>query len=156
MPMRVLAALSLALLLPSATLAGPLAPTKASDLVVAGTSNAAPDCPVAGRAFDVRFLPDGTEEPFVIPPKRVLVITSVDFTVTSSSPNVTASPVLSLQSGGVSKSLAIASAMTDANGTATGNVVVPNGVVVRAGPTLCLIGGDAPFGLVHGYFAKDK
>jgi hypothetical protein len=153
---RVLTALSIAVLLPAATLAAPLAPTKASDLVVAGTSASAPDCPVAGRAFDVRFLPDGTQVPFVIPPNRVLVITSVDFSLTSSSPNQTAIPVVSLQSGATALPLLQGSALTDGLGTAAGTMVASAGVPVRSGPTLCVIGGFTPYGVLHGFFAKDK
>ena len=146
--------LGLALLSAAPSFAGALAPAKASDLVVAGTSNSAPDCPIVGRAFDVRFLPDGTEEPFVIPPKRVLVITSVDFNL-SGSPNQTASPVVSLQTA-TTVPLLQGSALTDGSGTASGTMVASPGVPVRSGPTLCIIGGFTPYGILHGFFAKDK
>ena len=149
-----LVVLGLGLLSSAPSFAGALAPTKASDLVVAGTSESAPNCPVAGRAFDVRFLPDGTEEPFVIPPKHVLVITSVDFSLLGS-PSQTASPVLSLQAA-TSVSLLLGSASTDASGLAVGTMVASPGVPVRTGPTLCIIGGTVTSGILHGYFAKDK
>jgi hypothetical protein len=44
-------------------------------------------------------LPDGTQQPFAIPPKRVLVVTSLDFHLGSGSPGQAAAPVLSLQNG---------------------------------------------------------
>lgn len=135
--------------------AGPLAPARASDLVTVYTKNATP-CPVAGVAFDTIVLADGTEQPFAIPPKRVLVVTSLDWNLTSASPGVAAAPVLGLQTGGASLPLLQGSGVTDSNGTAAGTVTAPTGVVVRSGPQLCLIGGATPAGLIHGFFAKDK
>ena len=160
MPFITLAVLGFALLVATPSFAGPLAPTKASDLVVAGTSNSAPDCPIAGRAFDVRFLPDGTEEPFVIPPKRVLVITSVDFNLSSAPPDPgetqTAAPVVALQTGTSSVPLLQGSAFSDTGGQVAGTMVASPGIPVRAGPALCILGGNTPYGILHGFFAKDK
>lgn len=151
-----IAVLGLALLAPNAALAAALAPAKASDLVVVITKNAG-DCPVAGRPFDTRVLPDGTEEPFVIPPKRVFVITSFGFTVESDAgPGEAAAPTVALQTGATSLPLVIGSGTTDADGEVAGTVVVPSGVAVRPGPTLCIIGGTTPNGVLQGYFAKDK
>ncbi|HVH06083.1 MAG TPA: hypothetical protein VNE71_08815 [Myxococcota bacterium] len=150
--------LGLALLSSAPSFAGALAPAKASDLVVAATSNSAPDCPITGRAFDVRFLPDGTEEPFVIPPKHVLVITSVDFNLSTSppQPDQTATPVVALRTALNSVPLLQGSTFTDGNGNASGTMVASAGVPVRPGPTLCILGGDTPYAILHGFFAKDK
>jgi hypothetical protein len=148
-------ALPLALAASSAS-AGALAPAKASDLVVVGTSPGAIDCIAGGKKFDVRVLPDGTTEPFVIPPKKVLVITSFQFVV-SSDPNRSVSPSVNVVPGALTvQRLIMGAATTDANGNASGSVVVPNGVRVHA-EILCLgNGGEHPFGLVQGFFAKDK
>jgi hypothetical protein len=56
--------------------AGVLAPRKASDLVVVEESGSG-DCPV-GTQFGSQILPDGTTRPFVIPNKRVLVVTDIE------------------------------------------------------------------------------
>ena len=37
-----------------------------------------PACTNAGTKFDTRLMPDGTEAPFVIPARRVLVVTEID------------------------------------------------------------------------------
>ena len=158
MPTRPLAPLlCLALLAPAATSAGPLAPAKASDLVAVYTKGDGA-CPVAGRPFDTRVMPDGTEVPFAIPPKKVFVITSLQFTFESSSPpNHHATPTVSLQAAGaaVGVPLLVGSAVTDAEGGGSGSVVVPNGVTVRSG-TICLAVGSSQNGILHGFFAKDK
>jgi hypothetical protein len=149
-------ALGLALLLPHVAHAAALAPAKASDLVAVYTKGNG-DCPVAGRPFDTRVMPDGTEVPFVIPPKKVFVITSLQFTFESSSPpNHHATPTVSLQTGApVGVPLLVGSALTDAEGDGSGSVVVPNGVTVRSG-TICLAVGESATGVLHGFFAKDK
>jgi len=143
-----------ALALTGPAAAGPLAPARASDVVTVYT-NGAP-CPIVGVAFDTIVLPDGTSQPFSIPPKRVLVVTSLDWNVTSGSPGVAAAPVLSLQTGGGGLPILQGSGVTDSNGTAAGTVTASTGVVVRSGPQLCLVGGVGPAGLIHGFFAKDK
>ena len=137
------AALGLALLAPQAALAGPLAPAKASDLVVAVTKDQAATCqgPGGGRPFDTRILPDGSEEPFAIPPKRVLVITSLDWSVSSSAPaGELALPTLVVKNGANSFPVLQGSGFTDPDGSAGGTVIVPNGLTVRSGSTLCIVG----------------
>jgi hypothetical protein len=156
MPIRIVA-LALALLLPHVAHAAALAPAKASDLVAVYTKGNG-DCPVAGRPFDTRVMPDGTEVPFVIPPKKVFVITSLQFTFESSSPpNNHATPTVSLQLPGAVTGvpLVIGAAVTDADGGASGSVVVPNGVTVRSG-TICFAVGTTQSAILHGFFAKDK
>ena len=63
--------------------------------------------------------------------------------------------MLTQQAGSIS-SLLQGSAVTDSAGTYAGSVDAGPGIAVRAGPTLCLIGGNSQSGLVHGFFAKDK
>jgi hypothetical protein len=150
-------ALGLALMLPHAAFAAALAPAKASDLAVVYTKDLKATCTGGGRPFDTRVLSDGTEEPFVIPPKRVFVITSFAFTLGSDAPaGQAAAPTVTARTGATSVPLVIGSGVTDPDGDVVGTVVLPTGVAVRPGPTLCLFGGTTQNGVLHGYFAKDK
>jgi hypothetical protein len=157
MSVRVLAALTVALLDPAGALAGALAPAKASDLVVVYTKELVGTCPNGGRVFDTRVLPDGTEAPFVIPPKRVLVITSLEYSFQSNAdPNWNATPLLSLQNGPSIQPILRGFGVTDALGSGSGQVLVPAGVAVRAGPMICISAGEGASGVLQGFFAKDK
>jgi hypothetical protein len=153
-----IAALGLALLSPLAASAAALAPARASDLVVVYTKDAKAICPGGvGRPFDTRVLPDGTEEPFVIPPKRVFVITSFEFAIGSDAPaGEVAAPTVVAKTATTSAPLLIATGTSDSNGDAAGTVSLPNGVPVRPGLTLCMLGGTTSNGILHGFFAKDK
>jgi hypothetical protein len=153
-----IAALGLALLAPCAAFAAPLAPAKASDLVVVYIKDPKTTCPGGiGKPFDTRVLPDGTEEPFVIPPKRVFVITSFAFAIGSEAPaGEVAAPSVIAKTTTTSAPLLIATGTSDSNGDAAGTFSLPNGVAVRPGPTLCMVGGTTPNGILHGFFAKDK
>jgi hypothetical protein len=150
-----IAALGLALLAPHVASAAALAPAKASDVVAVYTKGNV-DCPNGGTAFDTRVLPDGTEVPFAIPPKKVFVITSLQFSFEADAPpNHHATPTVSLQNGATIVPLLVASAVTDAEGDASGSLVVPQGVTVRSG-TICITVGNSASGMLHGFFAKDK
>jgi hypothetical protein len=150
-------ALGSMLLVPCTAQAAALAPAKASDLVVVYSKVPAASCPVAGRPFDTRVLADGTEVPFVIPEKRVFVITSFAFTIGSGAPaGENAAPTVTAQTAVTSVPLIIGFGTTDSNGDVAGTVVLPTGVAVKPGPTLCIAGGTTPNGILQGYFAKDK
>jgi hypothetical protein len=150
-----LAAPAIALFASASSSAGPLAPTRASDLVVAITKSSTA-CPVSGTLFDTRVLPDGTEEPFVIPPKRVLVVTSVDVALDTSAPAGQAgAPVVAIQTATTTLPILQGTVLTDVDGTAVGNVAT-TGAAVRPGVSICLVGGNTQGGVLHGFFAKDK
>jgi hypothetical protein len=153
----VLAPIAFVLLAPTPSFAAALAPAKASDLVVAVTLDQAATCTGGGRPFDTRVLPDGSQVPFVIPEKRVFVITSLDWNLGSGAPaGELALPTVLVKNGTNSFPIIQASGFTDPDGTAGGTVLVPNGAAVRAGSQLCILGGTQPNGLLHGFFAKDK
>src|SRR5262245_37461572 len=116
-----LVAIGLAFLASTPSFAGPLAPAKASDLVVAVTLDQAATCTGGGRPFDTRVLPDGSQVPLVIPEKRVFVITSLDWNLTSSSPaGEIALPTVVVKNGANSFPILQASGFTDPDGTAGG------------------------------------
>ena len=158
--MHVRALATLTLLLPSATLAGALAPKKPSDLVTVYTNAPFVDCPVSGTAFNTRVLRDGTQEPFVIPPKTSFVITSLSFIFQSNAqPNVYAAPSVTVQNGASVVPVLQGAGVTDASGNGSGTVTVPNGVAVStlpAGAQLCITSGSSASGILHGFFVKDK
>jgi hypothetical protein len=152
-----IAALGLAILAPHAAFAAALAPAKASDLVTLITSLKS-DCPGNGKPFDLRVLPDGTSAPFTIPEKQVLVIQSVDWTIGSTAPGgLTVTPTVSLQTSPTNAlAIMIGSGATNSDGGASGTVLAPPGVTVRAGPAICFTGADFESAILHGFFAKDK
>jgi hypothetical protein len=146
----------LALFLPGAGSAGALAPGKASDLVTLVIGDNTP-CPSAGTAFNTMLLTDGSEQPFAIPAKRVLVVTGFDFV--ADGPDVggqTGRAVLSQQNGAVTRTLLQGVAVTDPNGVYAGSAHTEPGIAVAPGWSLCLIADGSFAGILHGYFAKDK
>lgn len=142
--------------------AGPLAPTRASQVVVLHPSTVSDSpCGVTAYPVDGMRKSNGLVEPFVIPPKQVFVVTSADV-YGSAEPSRHYRFVLVIDSsdpipGGA---LLIGEAETDAAGYYAGSVSVPSGVVVPPGALLCAqIDGpteEPTIMRVHGFFAKDK
>ena len=164
MPVRVatLALLSALLVSGAQASAGPLAPSKPSQLVVARAAST--PCPVDGfptsNPFEITWMstPDGTPVPFAIPAKQMLVVTSVSLVTTGGVANATAQLLLIAVASPTELSvLAEGYARTDANGLATYQQSFPTGVAVRSGVTLCIAGTTgSTLGSVTGFFAKDK
>ncbi len=136
--------------------AGPLVPTKPSQVVTLATSGLA--CPPlgGGQVFDVRVGSDGSETPFSIPEGQVLVITGIDWSILlpasagetvvaflRTPPSPSAAPIVWRDA-----------ALADADGRAGGSALIPN-VVVKPGVPVCLFPGGA-IGNLHGFLAKDK
>jgi hypothetical protein len=70
--------------------AGPLAPAKASDVVVGVVAPSSPPCPNGiANMFQValQLAADGTRRELVIPPKSVLVVTRFSYSLSTVSPN---------------------------------------------------------------------
>ncbi|HVH06084.1 MAG TPA: hypothetical protein VNE71_08820 [Myxococcota bacterium] len=147
-------ALALTLVRPPAALA--LAAAKSSDLVTLESSGTTdPACPLGGTPFATRILPDGTREPFTIPAKRVLVITSVDYVFETPIPD--GGPAFFRVSLQTTEIVPVLSDTTVANtGSAAGRAEAAAGVAVRAGPPLCADAGITRSALLHGFLAKDK
>jgi hypothetical protein len=131
--------------------AGPLTPTRPSDVVtlVNGAGN---PCTVTGSALDLRVQPDGTRVPFAVPPGRVLVVTGIDFTT----PDAAATDVeLFVERPPDASQVFVTS--TAGGGSAS----IPD-VIVGSGSALCVRavpkgGGASPvLAVVHGFLAKDK
>jgi hypothetical protein len=155
-------ALTCLIALPAA--AGPLVPTRPSQVVVlVPTATDKSPCNVTGYPVDQMRASDGTVSPFVIPEKQVFVVTSVDVFGSADEPNRRYFFSLGLNGDGPvpGGTLVVGDAgLTDAFGGYSGSVTVPTGVVVPRGQLLCarLSGpNDEPtFMRVHGFFAKDK
>ena len=145
--------------------AGPLAPTRATDIVTLAASFEPPGCSggSSGARLDTRVTPEGTYEPLVIPPKRVLVLTELRwFVVTTANVEVAAGLRPGPETGGFS-GLVLPSARSDANGHAGGEAKLEPGLVVRNPADLCVRLSPSSGGVVApgnltgaGYFAKDK
>ncbi len=108
-------------------------PAKASQIVTLTTS-AVPGAPCGAneRAVDAMRLADGSSQPFVIPPGKVLVITSVNFFGSGATPGRRYFFRLSIPGIGVVVAGDAGVADAFAGGFA-GSVTVPNGAVNQAG-----------------------
>jgi hypothetical protein len=147
--------------LSTAATAGPLAPGRPSDLVTLRSSGAACGVNTIGRALDLQQNPDGTEQPFAIPARKVLVVTGFDW-----AQGITGAPgkaeVMFLHSqtpSGVIWPMVTSHADGSADGRAGASVAV-TGVVFREGQTLCFSANTGNIGSVvaqvHGFLAKDR
>jgi hypothetical protein len=148
----IFAALAVGLCLPSSS-AGVVAPKKPSDLRTLTGSGAA--CPGAAslRAVDVQLNPDGTNAPFSIPDKHVLVVTSFDVQASGSAgASAEVGLFVSNGTGGLSER-ARCGGIVGSNGFASASCAIPNGAAVKAGSTLCSAGVVVN---VRGFLAKDK
>jgi hypothetical protein len=154
-PLARLAVLVLGVLVPGFAQGAALAPARASDLVTLVPTGKI-DCASGGKQLDTRLLADGTTEPFAIPAKQVLVVTSFDYRIPTTEPAGSSFGVgLVLQTPTLGYPLLFGAAFADSNNFATGSVAASAGIAVKPGSALC-ISGDNPYGVVHGYFAKDK
>jgi hypothetical protein len=144
--------------------AGPLAPTKASQVaILVPTATTKSGCGANAYPVDTMRKSDGTVVPFVIPPKEVFVVTSLDVFGEAQEPNRRYFFSLSIDNtpGVPGGTLVIGDAgLTDSAGGYAGSVTVPTGAIVPSGVLLCSkIGGpseEPTFMRVHGFFAKAK
>jgi hypothetical protein len=143
-------------------LAGPLAPSKPSQLVTARVVDS--DCPLAepdpgttANMMDEMSTLEGLQQPFIIPPRQVLVITAVNF-VAVGTPGDSYGMNLIAVNGTERAVLAQGLVKTEAEGVGSTTINLPSGIAVREGNALCVVGsaGSGPFGAVTGYFAKDR
>jgi len=148
---------------PNAISAAPLGVSKASQEVTAlirSSDAACPDNVALHHLVSVRLASDGTQVPFVIPPKSVFVVTSYEYVVTTASPSTFAGASVLAAAANQSTPGAAAPAATiaDSTGRAFGTLLTPNGLVVRPPAAPC---GEFSTGVtgtifVHGFFAPDK
>jgi hypothetical protein len=162
------AALALTALLAPAS-AGALEPTKASQIVsLNGFTSSSPACPgtepVSGMLLVDRVgRSDGSAADFVIPPKSVLVVTSVDYQIDADPGTPVGVALLGVDPANPPTLTALgpyatSGAVTGASGTVRGNFVIPNGLVIKPPANLCFQPGTGVNAaiLVHGFLAKDK
>lgn len=147
-------------------LAGPLAPSKPSDVVTlmpnaSDGSNGSCNSPEL-RVDGVIDTSDGSLSPFTIPPKEVLVLTGGTWSDTSVTPNANAFLLLSLRTATTSNNLVATTAVrSDAAGVAAGAFTLEPGIVIKPGASLCAVldvaGTDTVvFPRLTGFLAKDK
>jgi hypothetical protein len=158
---------SAVLALPAA--AGALEPTKASQIVsLNGLTASSPVCPGTEPSLGMRLVDrignaDGSSADFAIPPKSVLVVTSVDYQVEGLPGDATGVSLLGVDPATPPTLTALGPYATSggelgASGVMRGNLVIPNGLVIKPPANLCFQSGagvDAAI-LVHGFIAKDK
>ena len=141
--------------------AGPLAPTKPSQLVSARAVST--PCPLESQAGNNAYqitsmsTPEGVQAEFAIPPGQVFVITSASLTLTNAPVSATAQLYLFAANGADGAILTEGLTTTSVNGTGIVDRVLPTGIAVRSGLALCVLGSQgSSLGSVTGYFTKDK
>jgi hypothetical protein len=134
------------------------APKPSALVTLVAQTGVVTDCPDGGFGF-AQQQPGGSFSAFAIPPKKVLVVTSIDWQ--SGGGGITAgrlaTATISSQATGTAKLfIARSSVVADGLASAGGTLVVPSGVAVTSGRTVCLEVDGIPFAVLHGYLAKDK
>jgi hypothetical protein len=135
---------------------GSLGPKKASDLVLLVQTGS--PCPSGGFAIDAPLLPPGSEEPFAVPAKKVLVVTGFEWQLTGGTPGAPVTLILQGQiAGGGIMSLTIATGTFASDGKSWGSELTPP-IPAQPGQTLCLFptAGDFVSGAVTGFLAPNK
>ena len=162
--------LAVSMLIVSNGVSAAVVPEKPSDLV---TLQAQGFCPEGGFDMKLRVLPDGSDQPFSIPPGRVLVITDWQWgnTVPLVS-NFWQSAALTLQTDNPRRSIAVGvagNATPEAQGTppfnqsTSNNASIVGMVVVKPGVHVCVSvfkqngeQGNPHAAVVHGFLARDE
>lgn len=132
---------------------------KPSDLVTLTASGAV--CPgiAVGKVFDQRVNANGTVTPFAVPPKRVLVVTGLDWRQGLPLGSNQTDEIFVYHANTTGGGTLIDSVGRASDGASGANVAV-TGVVVAEGLQLCFQvnsgnGGSAD-AVLHGYLAKDR
>jgi hypothetical protein len=139
------------------------APSKPSQIITLFNSGTA--CGALGSgdtAVDHIVNSDGSSAAFTIPAGQVLIITSIDWTAFTH----TANRRFDFQLGSATGNFTIGGgAVSDADFIVSGTLLIPGGLVVKPGVTLCpevehsgssLFEEDSANVRVHGFLAKDK
>jgi hypothetical protein len=153
----VFAVLAVGLCLPPSSSAGPLGPTKASDLrTVLGLPGSTP-CPGLStlRAVDSQQNPNGTIVPFSVPVKSVFIVTSFDVAGSGSAGSASETALIVADGIGGNSFVARCGGIVGSNGLAIGSCTTPAGVAVKGGSTLCFEPNTSNV-IVRGFMAKDK
>jgi hypothetical protein len=148
------------------TQAASLEPKEASDTVTIQADNqVGGSCGGNLIKFDRLVVKSGgTVEPFTLPPQKVLVVTSFDWTASGGVGLANRSRTAWLfrfKGGGVNGPSAQSSALADSNGRVGASEVFPTGIVLENPGALCLqmdtqAYGEAIIGVVNGFLAPDK
>jgi hypothetical protein len=144
----------------TSAIAGTLAPTRPSQVVVLRASGSGAVCLPNGGGIDLdlRVNADGTVSPYAPPPGYALVITGMDWG-TQNGPANEYTPVGIRVTGGQhpAQMVFVTGAQADGAGKTWGSAVVPN-VTVAPGATPCVgsSGGQLNQVVVHGFFTVNK
>jgi hypothetical protein len=149
----------------SAGAAGPLVPTRPSQLVtVRALRGGSQPCPIdptgdLSESFQIDLMAnlEGPQRPLVIPDENVLVITHVHLTPEDAPANIQVKLAVVAITGTELGVLAETDANTNADGFASADLDLPSGIAVRRGQPLCAAAGrGTSFGTVSGFFAKAR
>ena len=162
-----LLALVLTAVVVTPALAGPLAPSKPSDIVtlMPDGSGANGACGLATQEQRVDAVingADGSLSPFTIPDKEVLVLTGGTWADVSAGGNVNVFLELSLKTASTSNLIVATPAVrSDAAGVVAGSFTLEPGIVIKPGASLCaslIVAGTntLAFPRLTGFLAKDK
>lgn len=145
--------------------AATLEPEQASDTVtLQADSQLSGSCGTNFFKFDRSVVKSGGPvQPFTLPPKKVLVVTSFDWWASGSAAlaNHSRTAWLFRFNGGVNGPSAQSTALADAAGRAGASEAFPTGIVLQNPGTFCLemdapSPGEPIIGVVNGFLAPDK
>lgn len=115
-------------------------------------------CTNAGTKFDKRLQADGSEVPFEIPEKQVLVITAIEILGFGASPGALVQTRIFRGVGLTVNNVAIRESAADAGGRIFHIYQFDPGLVVASGGEVCTNNnvGITTTGNLRGYLSKDK
>ena len=133
-------------------------PRRASEIVDVEQGLGSDNCTNVGRKFDTLLAPDGTESPFAIPEKRVLVITGIQILGFGAGAGQNVQTRIFRGVGATVNSVAIQESRADAEGRILHRYEFTPGVVVASGGEVCTNNnlGITTTGQLRGYLAKDR
>jgi hypothetical protein len=145
----------------------PLAPSKPSQIVTLTYDGFCAGGTSLDNIIGIRIMPDGTTQPFTIPPGQVLVVTGIDWSAYRCPPSTAPGTVLMYVFLGATGRVAFAdTAVIGAGATPTSACsiggkasIVPN-LVVKPGIELCAGFDNQGFSgspaIVHGFLTSDE
>lgn len=145
--------------------AGPLVPSKASQVVTLTGSNASPigcGSALGFRYVDSRVLADGTKTAFAIPPKKVLVLTRGEVTVTLPAGGGADFGIVAGDATALGATLVDMRIVGDGSTRRTASFSFGDGVIVGPGKKPCFAvigtggGASVDYLRLDGFFAADN
>lgn len=135
-----------------------IGPRKPSEVVDVDLTLTSASCTNVGTKFDTQLGPDGSEVPFAIPAKRVLVVTTIELLGFGANPGANVQTRIFRGVGLTVNGAAIRESTADAGGRIFHIYQFDPGLVVASGGEVCTNNnlGITTTGRLRGFLTKDK